>query len=186
MPKEKGMTLIELLITSSIIASLITIAIPGFQRLKMQQQSYRVYSELVSALNFTRSTAITKKVTTTLCPNHENIECGKDWANGILIFTDRNQNGKYDDKSDEILKVTEKPHHSYSLKWSSFGNRPFIRYTPLGHTLNQNGTFIYCPENGNSLYARAVIVNRTGRIRRGYDKNNNGIIERANGDDIQC
>ena len=184
--KQKGMTLIELLITSTIIVALTSIAIPSFQRLKMQQQSYQVYSVLVSALNFTRSSAITSKITTTLCPNHNNVECGKDWTNGILIFTDRNQDGKFDVGADEILKITAKPHHPHSLKWSSFGNRPFIRYSPLGHTLNQNGTFVYCPKDGNSLYAQAIIVNRTGRIRRWYDKNKNGVIERANGDDIQC
>lgn len=183
---EKGISLIELLVTSAVVIVLTTLAVPTFQQLKMQQESYQVYSEVVSALNFTRSSAITSKTTTTLCPNDNNNKCGKDWSNGILIFTDKNQNGKYDKLSDTILKTTAKPHHPHSLKWSSFGNRPFIRYTPLGHTLNQNGTFVYCPANGNAFYAQAIIVNRTGRIRRGYDKNKNGIIERANGNDIQC
>ncbi len=41
----------------------------------------------------------------------------------------------------------------------------YIRFTPRGMTLAQNGTFIVCPENADVNLARAVVVSKTARVR---------------------
>lgn len=186
MYRSFGFTFIELLIALSIIGILAVLAAPSFQHLLMRQQAHKIYSQTLQAINFARANALTNQITTTLCPAYNSVECGKNWENGILVFNDTNENGKIDDESETVILNFPAGSHQYSLRWAAFGNRSYLRYTAFGHTHNQNGTFIYCPENGDALYANAIIINRAGRPRRGYDKNKNGIIERANGKDIEC
>jgi len=186
MYRSLGFTLIELLAALMISAILAMLAAPGFQHLLMRHQAHKIYSQTLQAINFARANALTTQTTTTLCPAYSNIECGKNWENGILVFNDINENGEIDNELERVLSNFPAGGHQYSLRWAAFGNRSYLRYTALGYTHSQNGTFVYCPENGDALYAHAIIINRAGRARRGYDKNRNGIIERANGKDIEC
>lgn len=187
MNSVRGLTFIELLISLLIISVLIVTSIPSFQNLLKKHKSQRVFSLTLQAIYYARAKALTTQTVVTLCPTTDELsKCGTKWEDGIQIFADIDENGKFDHKQDTLLRSFPSGNHAYLLRWASFGNRSYLQYTPLGHTKNQNGTFIYCPQDGDVKYANAIIINRAGRARRGYDKNNNGIIERANGKDIAC
>ena len=51
------------------------------------------------------------------------------------------------------------------LTWHGFPQRNVIQFLPTGFPRDQNGTFYYYPANGDSHYARAVILSKTGRVR---------------------
>jgi type IV fimbrial biogenesis protein FimT len=185
MRKLPGYTLLELLIALSITSILSTIGLPAFSNLIAANRSIVCRDMLLGAINFARFEAISRTSTITLCPKLKSNLCGKSWSTGILIFIDKDQNGKIS-QEDEVIREIQVLTTEESLTWNSFGSNNYLRYTSLGNTLNQNGTFIYCPSSKEARHAQAIIINRSGRARASLDNNSNGIVERANGKDVSC
>lgn len=185
MNKQSAFTLLELIIALSVITILTGIAIPTLFDLLNSKHSITTRDMLLNAINFTRIEAISHTTTVTLCPQENENSCGKDWSDGIVIFKDVNEDGKID-QEEEILHELPPMREGDSLRWLSFGSNNYLRYNQLGYTLNQNGSFIYCPKDKDSNHAQVIIINRSGRARVAVDRNNNGIVEQANGRDVTC
>lgn len=158
MSRSQGYTLLELLVALSVSFVLITTGIPAFSELIYKLQSQSDIQQLTVAIQLTRQQAVTHKQITTLCPHISNNECTKDWADGLMIFSDPNGNGKRETE-ETIIRIL--PKFNGSLRWLSFGSNYYLRYTATGFTLNQNGSFHYCAKNTNNN--RRLIINRTGR-----------------------
>ncbi len=158
MSHSQGYSLLELLITLSISSILLTTGIPAFSDLIDTLQSKSDTQQLTVAIHLTRQQAVTHKQTTTLCPHQSNNECSTDWASGLMIFSDNNSNGKRD-TTEAVIRVL--PEFKGTLRWASFGSNNYLRYTPNGFTLNQNGSFHYCTES--SKHNRRITINRAGR-----------------------
>ena len=77
--RGKGFTLIELLMTVAIAAILVSLAAPSFVRLIADQRAKAAATDLVTALNVTRSEAIKHNQNVTLQPK------SGDWANGWQV-----------------------------------------------------------------------------------------------------
>ncbi|MBB3170127.1 GspH/FimT family protein [Simiduia aestuariiviva] len=184
MKHSQGLTLINLLISLSIISILTFLVIPGFGNILSRNQSTLTINTINSAVNFARSSAILGTKHITLCPKAPLETCGKDWSAGLTVFHDENQNGTLDEE-ESVLRTIELM-ASGTVKWSSFGANTYLTFTPIGFTKSQNGTFIYCPTNKDATLAKVLIINRQGRARPGMDVNKNRIPERANGDDVEC
>ncbi len=158
MPHSSGYTLLELLVTISVSAILITSGIPALSDLIDKLQSQSDIQQLRVAIQLTRQQAISHTQTTTLCPHLINSECSKDWAAGLMIFSDPNGNGKRD-TNESVIRVL--PKFNNDLRWSSFGSNNYLRYTANGFTFNQNGSFHYCTNSVDNN--RRLTINRTGR-----------------------
>jgi type IV fimbrial biogenesis protein FimT len=72
------------------------------------------------------------------------------------------------------------------LIWRSFRRRNFLQFRPEGYTNWQNGSFLYCPSNGDARYGKALIVNIQGRTAPSVDSDGDGVDEQANGDPLTC
>jgi len=66
---QLGVTLIELMVTFAVLAVLLTIGIPGFRQLIMQQRLSSSTNEIVSGLALTRSESIRKNTKMRFCLN---------------------------------------------------------------------------------------------------------------------
>lgn len=185
MNKQVGLSLVNLLITLSILGIITSFAIPGFSALINQQKAVSTINQLIGTLQFARLSALERGKTITLCPKANNTECGKDWSQGIIVFEDLNKNGVLE-PSEQLIRVAQFIPQGARLKWVSFGSNNYLRYANDGSTINQNGSFTFCPSNNDNLYARVIIINRSGRPRRGQDSNHNGITETASGKDVSC
>ena len=64
----KGFTLIELMIIIALLSIVLGIAIPSFTQLVNNNRSQALAQEAVALLNFARSTAVTQRTTTAVCP----------------------------------------------------------------------------------------------------------------------
>jgi type IV fimbrial biogenesis protein FimT len=143
---------------------------------------------IIGQVQYTRSTAITARRTVTLCPGRPP-QCGKrdSWHLGSFVFIDRNKNGRKD-SGDQILKafgpVVEKDHGRFT--WRSFRNRKSLSINGTGLTNWQNGSFRYCPANGDPRFARQAILNAQARVRHARDRDGDGIREDAQGRPIKC
>ncbi len=159
-----GFTLIELLLalTITVIGMLMTVS--SFQYLVGQSRSSAAANDLYHLLNFARQAALGNGQVVTVCKSADGLQCGGDWSQGILVFVDEQANGRVD-PDDEILRVFKRPVGDGSLDWRAFPSNKHLQYSPQATTREQNGTFYYCPLNKDESYGRAIIVDKSGRVR---------------------
>ncbi|MDN3638540.1 GspH/FimT family protein [Simiduia curdlanivorans] len=180
-----GFTLLELIISISIIVIISSIGVPAFQHLVEQNKAITTTDLLTRTIILARTQAIMLGQTTTLCPRENDSSCGDNWQEGINIFIDQNING-YLDEGETLVYATQAFEPGSQIKWKAFGNKNYLSFSPRGFTLHQNGSFYYCPKSKDAHYGRVLILNKAGRARQGLDLNNNGIPETSSGVDISC
>lgn len=162
-PDLKGFTLTELLVCLSVIAIITLVAVPPMRALSKRSRATSTTNALITHLHLTRSTAITRRVTTVMCPTTDGAACSDstDWGSGWLVFLDRSGTGRPDATAD-IVRAQQQP-ISASMQLSSTAGRTRIRYLPDGRSAGSNLTLSLCDDQG-ALLSR-VIVNNTGRVR---------------------
>jgi len=188
MKSHKGYTLVELLVTLSILGVISSFGIPSFYNTLQNQKAVSIAYELYHHLNYARNEAISKNHAVTVCASYDKNSCSrlKDWSyQSMVIFIDKNRNGQID-KEDEILKIKKFGLDHGSLMWRSFRNKSYLQWLPSGMTHYQNGNFVYCPASKNPKYAKTIIMNAAGRMYFGSDLNNDDIPEGRNGKNIDC
>jgi type IV fimbrial biogenesis protein FimT len=183
MLKSRGFTLIELLTTLVIVAVFTMTAIPSFKHIYQASKSTAVINQVVGVTRLARNTAVTKKTTTTLCPSIDGVTCSGEWMDGVILFTDMNTNSQVDG-NDQVIRFYQPWIDTGYLNWRSLRNK--IQFSSTGLPKGTVGSFVYCPNDQNSHYAKVMILSFQGRIRSGQDRNQDGINETGNGQNISC
>jgi len=179
--KISGVTLVEVLITISIISILAVIAVTNFGDLIVRNKLNSMFNTMMSTLQYARSESIKLRNTVTICPSTDGLGCNNSgrWEDGWIVFHDRNGNGVVDKNitlNDVVLR-----------KWPAITGRLFnigiggsimtqniVRYDPRGRAV-ETGFFIFCHDN--QLAGARVIEISTLHIRRALDKNEDGVPE---------
>lgn len=180
-----GLSLLELLISLGILSVLLGISIPDFSELTESISGEVTLRKLATAVQLSKSAAITNGTTVTLCRSVDGFACGGRWQDGVIIFTDRNRDSVINE-SDRLVRHVTFPNGNGHISFRAFQNKQTLQLTSLGTTHYQNGNFTYCPFSGNSLFSRQLIVNRTARLRFAQDKNGDGIREDSRGRPLNC
>ena len=84
----KGITLLELLITLSVMSILLSLAAPSFTNLIAEVRLASVADELYSSLQLARTEAVKRAVKVEICPSDDGVEClpGSDWNSGWMVW----------------------------------------------------------------------------------------------------
>jgi len=183
MLKNNGFTLVELLITLVIVTVLAMTAIPSFKHIYHTSKSTAVINQVLGVTRLARNTAVTEKTTTTLCPSVDGLTCSGEWKDGVILFTDNNTNSQKDG-NDHVVRFYQPFIDTGFLNWRSLRNK--IQFSSTGMPRGTVGSFVYCPNDQDSLYAKSMVLSFQGRIRSGQDRNQDGIIETGNGQNISC
>ncbi|KAF7766937.1 hypothetical protein PUND_a2837 [Pseudoalteromonas undina] len=160
--KNDGVTLVELLITISVIAILSQLSlwfVPDFLALNRADNQVNL---LHRNINLARLYAIEHGSYVTLCALKDKQCLDGEWHTGVSLFTDNDKSTSLDN-DERLISTFEHTHPSDSLEYP----RTAITFRPDG-SLNgfQNGTFIYCPNSEKaSLEGLALSISQTGRIR---------------------
>lgn len=87
---SEGFTLVELLVTVAIVVIVLSLAVPSFQAMLMNNRLSAQVDGLTSALNYARNTALSQAVSVQVCPIGalSSSTCGANWAAGWIVVSD--------------------------------------------------------------------------------------------------
>ncbi|BCU07709.1 GspH/FimT family pseudopilin [Allochromatium tepidum] len=182
--KQRGLTLIELMVTLAVAVIILSMGIPSFQSMIQSNRLTSAANEFMAALNYARSEAIKRGQGIILCKTTTFTACtegGNKWETGWMAFLDKDKNNKWS-SGDEILRVWQALPAGYTLRPNNNFNN-YLRYGPDG-AANNLGTFALC-YNNQTQGAKAIVITRL-RPRLGKDSNGNQIPENDAGDISSC
>jgi type IV fimbrial biogenesis protein FimT len=116
MKKQRGFTLVELMVVVAIAAVLIAMAVPSFTGLIKSNQVSSVVNTFMSDVRFARSEAIKRggsvvicrsdspEAASPVCSTSGNAANGNGWVSGWIIFQDLNNDGTID-AGEPILRL---------------------------------------------------------------------------------
>lgn len=161
----QGFGLIEIIVTTAILAILVGIALPNIQQVIAQNRVATTTNELLWVLRVARAEAIKSGFRTIVCASADQRNCSGNWHDGWMLFIDHNRTAK-PASSSAILHV-QRP---FPKEVSISGNgkvKNNIAYQPNGHLgaingLLQNGTFSISVTGAEP---RQIIISNSGRPR---------------------
>ncbi len=158
--RSKGLTLIELMVTLSIAAILITIGVPAWGGFLAESRITAKSNLLMSHIQYARHSAVTLGTQVVACPSLDQNQCsGNRWDRGWIIFVDRSNNGQ-PDSAEDILRVVQ----ADTAMLMHSGGRFRVRFQPNGGAFGTNLTIRVCDPSGRAE-PRAVVVSNPGRAR---------------------
>ena len=157
-----GFSLVEALTVMAITTIGLLVGVPSFQGMSERARVSSAMHLLTAHMASARSTAITYRIPTVVCPSNRAGGCRTDgdWSQGWLMFFDKDGNRQPDVRED-ILRDENAPIHP-SLRILSSTGRPQLRYLPDGRSSGSNITVRLCRED--ALLAQ-IVVNNAGRVR---------------------
>lgn len=168
--RYKGYTLVELLMTLSLLTTLMAWAVPALTELVHSARVHAGSQALANSLALARSEAVKRNARVVMCKSSGGSACeaGAGWEQGWIIFHDVNNNGAVDPDEYVLHREAAMPP---ALRMS--GNMPvsnYVSYTPYGRTkllsgAFQAGTFTVCTNSSSHIQARQVVINSVGRAR---------------------
>lgn len=204
-----GFTLIELMMAVFLAAVLLTLAVPSFDRTITSNRVQTHARDLASALSFARSEAVARSSFIGICGSADQANCNasNDWSSGWIVFMDdgagsatsaafaTNQGDGDRTNAEEVLRVYQHSGANELLVIDSDDTAVnSITFSPRGGVVQEvNLTLKICEDDDRLEYARAVLLQQTGRAIRSFDLNDSGgsaapdgIFEDVNGDNLTC
>ncbi len=146
--KTCGFTLIEFLITVSVVGIVAAIAVPSFveQLKKMEAQS--VNNILQTFLVNAKQDAMIYQNILTICAADANRVCVARNGEFLLSFIDKNGNHRFDDGVDALREFTAVPNRYGKIRLSVGLNRIYVDFKPQnGNPIGHMGHIKYCPND---------------------------------------
>ncbi|VAW47270.1 hypothetical protein MNBD_GAMMA02-1181 [hydrothermal vent metagenome] len=159
----QGFTLIEMIITLSILSILTAYGIPNYRELKQNQTMTQEINRLSSTINFARSHSIIAGDHVILCATQTFTACdgNSQWHNGWMVFADANQDRRFNG-NDRMLLIENSM--SPQLQALASVHRPTIRFNSVGFAPGTNLTIRFCDDRG-AAHGKAIIISNVGRPR---------------------
>ena len=162
--RQKGFTLLELMMTLGVAAIVMTVAVPNLNAFKMNAKRSATINEMVSSIHFARSTAVTRNARVTVCASADSANCNStNWEDGWIAFVDNDSDQAVD--ADEIIIRASEGMEGITVDSANFADSFMFR--PNGRIMSStiatnSGEFTFCDRRGADE-ARVLIVDIAGR-----------------------
>lgn len=158
-----GFTLVELMVTITVLTILLSLGVPAFAELLASWQRDRATKAITAHLQLARIEALKSTRRVVICNSMDNIYCApktyQEWKDGWLLFHDLNKNNIRDD-DEPLIAATQPMTGILSLKASNNINH-FV-FMPSGTMTSGMSTLKVAPRLGRT---QNVTVSRIGRVR---------------------
>jgi type IV fimbrial biogenesis protein FimT len=168
---SKGYTLLELMVTVTIVGILMGVAVPSFTSVIDSNRLTTYANDLVTALNFARSEAIKRGQQVTV--RRKGVTSAQ-WELGWDVFVDRDKSNAFNDDGDAalcevdedcLLRTYDKFSGGYTLRTSlNTDYKDYAAFLPSGFSKIISGD-LYALCNGTDFtQSRSIAVISTGRV----------------------
>lgn len=180
---ERGVTLLELVVSLTLLSIVIVTATPFIQSLISKGRQQDLVITYRTAFGFARSQAIFQRHPVTICPlSSQTNRCIDDWRLNAAVFPDANNDKSPD--SDIIWRII-KPVNGYTI-YSRTGGRGYITFSPTGLTHGASGSLIACPTQAKQTPMSYLAINKGGRFRAQHDSDRDLSMRLSWGATIRC
>lgn len=160
---EFGYTLVELIVTTALLAILIQVAVPPMSGLLANWQRDSATRSITDHLILARSEAIRWSRRVVMCNSTDGINCApaseKEWKSGWLVFQDLDNDNQFGG-SDKLIAVSQGVNGVASISGKALVQR-FV-FMPTGMMASGMSTLRITPRSGAE---QRITVNRVGRVR---------------------
>jgi len=158
--RQRGVTLLELLIVLIIAGIVFSQVLPAFSALMARNRRSMALNRFVTALQYARSESLKRGDYVALCKSADGAHCmsGGYWGEGWLVFVDEDRDRTHD-AGETLLRQFPALDNGMLAR----ANRNVFTLRPFG-LRSTNGTFTVCSTDA-AVDPRAVIVSVTGRPR---------------------
>ena len=178
-PAQRGFTLIELMVTVTVLGVLLSLAVPSFAKLIAGNRITTQTNELISAFNLARSEAVRRGQAIAIRTDDDGIDFGKSWkvftdsdADGAIPGTVTATNGTPLRESAAVSggiamnRVTRTGSAgSYTYTNSSAGDKMYVVFTSRGaNNAGAAAFFKVCNAANPTVKGRIVQVSPVGKI----------------------
>lgn len=183
MHRQQGFTLIEMLLTVTVLGILLSIGVPSFANQFKRTLSDADTERIAQAIRFARAYAISQNAEITTCFSDDLYTCNRRAHKAIMVFKDKNLNRKAD--HGETVEFAKLDDSEAQVLFNMSVGRHYIRHRPNG-TVKEFGHITYCPKDNDLRYATRLIVSRMGRARAAQDEDGDGIVNAVAKGNIAC
>lgn len=169
--KNRGFTIIELLIVMVIVGIFASVAVPSFMTMIQNNRLTAQTNNLLGALYYARSEAVKLHASVTICKSTDGASCAGDaansgWESGWLVWQDTDADLVVD-AGETVLRVGEAADGGNTI-WAPATLRTATAKNTLTFSsrglASSSGSWQVCDSRGVSK-AKAVIIGSSGRAR---------------------
>jgi type IV fimbrial biogenesis protein FimT len=162
MPRNgTGYTLLEFIISLTIIALVTSIAVPSANKLFAFIRGHNASHALRLSLKYARSTAVTRREIVRLCASADGDTCSnsRKWEQGWITYIDRS--GKSSRTINDPILQIQLPFENLIIRKNGLGKT--VKFNRIGR-IGLNRSFSVCTTPDFKPYIR-IVMTHSGRLR---------------------
>jgi type IV fimbrial biogenesis protein FimT len=160
---QAGFNLIELMIVLLIASVISSIGGPIFDETIKRNRLRTQADRILTTLNLTRSEAVKRNQSVSICRSSDGASCTGDWEDGWIVFTNIDGDNTVDSGVDQVIRVYRGVSKGYTLNGTISART--LTYSGDGSYVGGAGTINICSPSADITQGWSLMLNTVGRPR---------------------